>query len=91
MLFGLGVGNVVSLPGLIVQREFHKQHFSRVISLIAAINQFTFAFGPGLVGYLQRAEGSYTVALVACLVVQATAAIIVVAPVFGRIARRPAG
>jgi len=91
VLFGAGVGNVVSLPGLIVQREFHKQHFSRVISLIAAINQFTFAFGPGLVGYLQRAEGSYTVALVACLVVQATAAIIVVAPVFGRIARRPAG
>jgi MFS family permease len=88
-LFGLGVGNMISLPGLIVQQEFPKQHFSRTVSLIVAINQFTFAFGPGFLGYLQRAKGSYTTALAACLVMQATAAIIVVSPVLGRIVRRP--
>ncbi len=80
---------MISLPGLIVQHEFPKQHFSRTVSLIVAINQFTFAFGPGLLGYLQRAEGSYTTALIACLVMQATAAVIVVLPVLGRIVRRP--
>ena len=32
-LFGLGVGNTTSLPGLIAQQEFPKQHFARVISL----------------------------------------------------------
>ena len=44
-LFGLGVGNTTSLPGLLVQQEFPKQHFARIVSLVVAINQFTFAFG----------------------------------------------
>jgi MFS family permease len=45
--FGLGVGNLVSLPGLIVQQEFPPEHFSRIVSLIVACNQYVFAFGPG--------------------------------------------
>jgi uncharacterized OsmC-like protein len=45
-LFRLGVGNMISLPGLIVQQEFARQDFARVVSLVVAINQFTFAFGP---------------------------------------------
>src|SRR5207244_10945776 len=58
ILFGLGVGNMISLPGLIVQQEFPKQHFSRIVSLIVAINPFTFACGPGLLGYLQRQKAA---------------------------------
>ena len=82
---------MISLPGLIVQQEFPKRHFARVVSLIVAINQFTFAFGPGLLGYLER-EGGYATALVACLVMQASAATIVISPVLGRIVQRtPAG
>jgi MFS family permease len=88
VLFGIGVGNMISLPGLIVQQEFPKHHFSRVVSLIIAINQFSFAFGPGLLGYLHRAEGNYITALVACALMQSAAAIIVVAPLLGRIMRR---
>jgi len=88
VLFGLGVGNMISLPALIVQQEFPNQHFSRIVGWIVAINQFTFAFGPGLLGYLQRAEGNYTTALVTCLVMQAAAALIVVSSVLGRILRR---
>jgi MFS family permease len=87
-LFGLGVGNMISLPSLIVQQEFPKQHFARIVSLIVAINQFTFAFGPGLLGFLQRAGGSYTAALVACLIMQAIAALIVVSPALARMPRR---
>jgi MFS family permease len=87
-LFGLGVGNTISLPGLIVQQEFPEQHFARIVSLVVAINQFTFAFGPGLLGYLQQAGGSYRAALIACLVMLATAATIVMLPVFGRAIRR---
>jgi len=90
-LFGLGVGNMISLPSLIVQREFPKQHFSRIVSLIVAFNQFTFAFGPGLLGYLARATGGYTAALVACLIMQATAALVVVSPALARIMHRSAG
>jgi MFS family permease len=87
ILFGLGLGNLVSLPGLIVQQEFSRRDFSRVVSMIVAINQFTFAFGPELLGRLQQSTGSYAGALAACLVMQAMAAIIVVLPVLHRFNR----
>jgi MFS family permease len=78
VLFGLGVGNVVSLPGLIVQREFPREHFSRVVSLVVAINQFTFAFGPSLLGEIEYLSGGYGAALLACLAMQVIAAVVVV-------------
>ncbi|HWN50152.1 MAG TPA: MFS transporter [Xanthobacteraceae bacterium] len=79
-LFGLGLGNLISLPGLIVQQEFPQQHFSRIVGLIVAINQFAFAFGPGLLGHLQQAHGDYTGALMACVIVEVTAAVMVIFP-----------
>ena len=84
VLFGLGVGNTTSLPGLLVQQDFPKQHFARIVSLVVAINQFSFAFGPSLLGQLEHAEGSYSTGLLVCLSVEAVAAIIVISP---RIAR----
>jgi MFS family permease len=82
-LFGLAVGNMITLPALIVQHEFPKQHFARIVSLVVAINQFTFAFGPALLGFLRRAAGSYTPGLLACLGMETMAAIIVVSPLLG--------
>jgi predicted MFS family arabinose efflux permease len=63
ILFGLGVGNMITLPGLLVQREFSREEFAGVISLITATNQFTFAFGPGLMGLLRDYTGGYGAAL----------------------------
>ena len=83
-LFGLALGNLVSLPGLIVQQEFPQRDFVRIVSMIVAINQFTFAFGPALLGRLQQSEGTYTHALVACLVMQVVAAVIVLLPIIGK-------
>jgi len=80
ILFGLGLGNLISLPGLIVQQEFPQQHFSRIVGLIVAANQFAFAFGPGLLGFLRQARGDYTTALEVCFIVEATAAVIVIFP-----------
>ena len=42
-----------------------------------AINQFTFAFGPALLGWARDRWGSYSVALSLCLVCEAAAAAIV--------------
>jgi MFS family permease len=81
VFFGLGVGNTTSLPGLLVQQDFPKQHFARIVSLVVAINQFSFAFGPSLLGQLEHAEGSYSVGLLACLCMEAVAAIIVISPI----------
>jgi MFS family permease len=91
VLFGLGLGNLISLPGLIVQQEFPRQHFSRIIGLTVAINQFSFAFGPGLLGLLQNVKGGYTNALVACFIVEVTAAVIIILPRLGPFLGRKTG
>jgi MFS family permease len=72
-MFGLGVGNTTSLPSVIVQAEFPKAAFGRVVSTIIAINQFTYSFGPGLLGWLRDGFGSYHASLTACLVLQLAA------------------
>jgi MFS family permease len=90
-LFGLAVGNLVSLPPLIVHQEFPKRDFARIVSMVVAINQFAFAFGPALLGRLQQPDGAYTWALMACLIMEVVAAAIVVAPVVGRMKRPPDG
>jgi len=79
-LFGLGGGNLTSLPGLLVQQEFPRKHFARIVSLVVAINQFSFAFGPTLLGQVEAAEGSYRLGLLLCLSIEAVAAVIVAAP-----------
>ena len=80
LLFGVGVGNATSLPGLIVQQEFPKQHFARIVSLVVAINQLSFAFGPTLLAQLQHAEETYRVALLVCFAMEIVAAIAVLSP-----------
>lgn len=80
-LFGAGAGNASSLPGLIVQHEFPRQHFARIIRLVVAINQFSFAFGPILPARLRSMEDGYAGALGLCLTMGIAAAVIVLSPV----------
>jgi len=65
-----------------------KQHFARIVSVVVAINQFSFAFGPSLLGQLEHAEGSYGTGLLACLLMEALAALIVISPAIMRYSRR---
>ena len=46
LLFGLGIGNATSLPPLIAQVEFVKEDVARVVALIVAIAQASYAFAP---------------------------------------------
>jgi hypothetical protein len=46
MLFGLGLGNVTSLPPLIAQTEFAPADVPRVVGLVTAVSQASFAFAP---------------------------------------------
>jgi MFS family permease len=73
VMFGLGVGNTTSLPSMVVQAEFPKAAFGRVVGTIIAINQFTYSFGPGLLGWLRDGCGSYAAGLTACLVLELAA------------------
>jgi MFS family permease len=76
-LFGFSVGNVITLPTLIVQREFSAAAFGVLVSLVSAICQFTYAFGPGIVGLLRDAFGGYTVPFYVCAALELIAAGIV--------------
>jgi MFS family permease len=80
VLFGLCLGNLTSLPALIVQQEFPTRDFARIVGMVVAINQFAFTFGPALLGRLQQADGAYTHALFVCLVMEMLGAVIVLVP-----------
>jgi predicted MFS family arabinose efflux permease len=76
-LFGFSVGNLITLPSLIVQREFDPRSFGVLVSLITAINQITYAFGPGVIGVLRDASGSYTLPFYGCIGLELTAAVLI--------------
>jgi MFS family permease len=76
-LFGFSVGNLITLPSLIVQREFDSRAFGVLISLITAINQITYAFGPGIIGLLRDASGSYALPFYVCIGLELTAAVLI--------------
>jgi Major Facilitator Superfamily len=52
VLFGAGIGNTTSLPPLIAQVEFTKEDVPRVVPLIIAIGQATYAFAPAAFGLI---------------------------------------
>jgi predicted MFS family arabinose efflux permease len=76
-LFGFSVGNLITLPALIVQREFAARSFGVLVSLITAATQVTYAFGPGIVGWLRDLSGSYAMPFYVCMALQAAAAVLI--------------
>jgi predicted MFS family arabinose efflux permease len=83
-LFGFSVGNLITLPSLIVQREFDARSFGVLVSLITAINQVTYAFGPGVIGLLRDLSGSYALPFYGCIGLQLIAAMLIMVRGRGR-------
>jgi hypothetical protein len=54
VLFGAGIGNTTSLPPLIAQIEFVKEDVPRVVPLIIAIGQGSYAFAPAAFGLIRE-------------------------------------
>lgn len=76
-LFGFSVGNLITLPSLIVQQEFDSASFGVLISLNTAINQVTYAFGPGVVGLLRDFSGGYELPFYLCITLELAAAALI--------------
>jgi hypothetical protein len=55
LLFGFGIGNATSFPPLIAQVEFTKKDATRVVPLIVAMAQATYAFAPAAFGLIREA------------------------------------
>src|SRR3989442_2173010 len=77
VLFGVAVGNMNTLPALIVQREFPPAHFSRVVSLVVSVNHLAFALGPVVLGALHDWSGDYRASFLLCIAVEVAAAVVV--------------
>jgi predicted MFS family arabinose efflux permease len=84
-VFGFSVGNLITLPALIVQREFDPRSFGVLVSLVTAINQITYAFGPGVVGLLRDVSGSYTLPFYGCIALELMAAVLIMMRRRGRV------
>jgi MFS family permease len=65
--YGFSVGNIITLPSLIIQREFRSENFAMVLGLSTAIGTFAGALGPGLIGLIRASTGDYRAALTVCL------------------------
>jgi Major Facilitator Superfamily len=84
VLFGAGIGNATSLPPLIAQVEFAKADVLRVVALIVAISQGTYAFAPAAFGLIRTlvpawsstSPGSAPWLFVASAVIQGLAVIV---------------
>jgi len=76
-VYGFSVGNVITFPSLIVQREFPAAAFGMIIGLSTGVSQLTYAFGPGLLGMVRDATGGYTAPLGLCIALNLAAAAMV--------------
>lgn len=76
VVVGLTVGNMLSLPPMIAQTEFTRADVGRVVALVTAVNQATYALTPGAFGLLRDLSGSGAAVLAAAAVLQAISALI---------------
>jgi MFS family permease len=83
VLFGLGIGNLLSLPPLILQAEQPPQDVAQAVALMTSINQALYAFAPGLFGLIKQATGAYDLPFALALLMQLVSALCVL------VGRRP--
>jgi MFS family permease len=72
-VFGFAVGVMITLPALLIQREFPPAAFGMLSGLTLAIIQTGNALGPSLLGWLRDATGGYTAPLAVCIALELTA------------------
>jgi cyanate permease len=77
VLFGLGIGNLTSLPPLIVQKEFEREDVATAVALIIAINQGVFAFAPAIIGAMHDSTADYQLPFALIALIQLLAAVII--------------
>lgn len=89
VVFGLSVGNLITLPSLFVQRAFPPAAFGPVVGLVTAVCQIAYSFGPGLLGAVRDLAGTYDAAAATVMALEIAAAAIVL--VAGRRRAGPTG
>lgn len=57
--FGIGVGNLITLPAIVIQRECDAARFGLVSGLVTATMGFAWALTPVMIGLLRDISGNY--------------------------------
>ena len=76
-VYGFSIGNMITFPPLIIQREIGSGAFAAAMGLGTSISGIVSAFGPGIVGLVRSASGDYKMAFAMCVVLDVVAAGIV--------------
>lgn len=76
-VYGFSAGNLITLPSLVIQREFEAAAFGMLVGLSWAVTQFTYAFGPGLLGVLRDMSDGYAAPLALCVALKVLAAVLI--------------
>lgn len=76
-VYGFSIGNMITFPPLIIQREIGSAAFAAAMGLGTSISGIVSAFGPGLIGLVRSMSGDYTMAFAMCVVLDVIAAGIV--------------
>jgi MFS family permease len=74
-VFGLAVGNAITLPSVIVHHEFDRADFGTVVSLMMAMTSVVSACGPLLTGALHDLAGGYALPFGIAAALEAVAAL----------------
>ncbi|PDT90497.1 MFS transporter [Bradyrhizobium sp. Y36] len=73
-VYGFSIGNMITFPPLIIQREIGAGAFAAAMGLGTSISGVVSAFGPGLVGVVRSLTGNYTTAFAMCVALDLMAA-----------------
>ncbi|QUS40486.1 MFS transporter [Tardiphaga alba] len=76
-VFGFSIGNLVTLPVLITQREFVPRDFGVALGLVMGIAGIVNSFGPVAMGLLRDLTGGYATPILIGVAVQSVAAMAV--------------
>jgi MFS family permease len=80
-VFGFSVGNLITFPALIVQREFEPASFGMLTALVSSAWQIGASSGPLLLGAIHDLSGSYAAPIAVCAALDlAAAAVILMRP-----------
>lgn len=79
LLFGFNVGNLTTLPALIVRREFGAPSFGKVFGVTGTFMQFISALGPAVFGLLHDRTGDYSLAIALAAVLMVFGAALITA------------
>ncbi|MEQ8813158.1 MAG: MFS transporter [Thalassobaculum sp.] len=77
--YGLGVGNLITLPSLILRREVAAAAFTAAVGLVMAGSQVLYAFAPLSIGLLHDLFADYATAWWLCAGLDAGAALLILA------------